>query len=298
MDIRVLRYFHTVAREKNISRAAQALHLTQPTLSRQLRELEEELGVCLFSRSGGSRHITLTEEGLLLCKRAEEILALVDKTEAEISACQANIGGDIHIGSGETSLVRYIAGALHTVQESHPQIRFHLYSGNGDEVTERLNKGLIDFGVVTGLAHTAQYELLPLPAEDVWGLLMRRDHPLAVRKHITSEDLRHLPLILSGQRFTGEALRQWCGEGYESLHVVASYTLLYNASVMVKEGIGCALGLDSIVPTTKESGLCFRPLFPPQKTGWNVIWKKERPLSKPAGLFLGALRASLAARDL
>lgn len=290
MDIRVLRYFLAVAREENISNAAKYLHVTQPTLSRQLMELESYLGVKLFSRSSGNRTITLTEEGMLLRKRAEEILYLVEKTESEIVAPEESVTGNIYIGSGETHVISLLSKEIKNIREEHSDIHFHFFSGNADHVMERLDNGLIDFGVLAEPANISKYDAISLPDVDTWGLLMRKDHPLAEKDAIEVEDLWDIPLINSSQRLTSEAFSKWLKDDYEKLNIVATYTLLYNASFLVKDNVGCALCLDRIISTGKDSELCFRPLEPKLEARWYIVWKKYQVFSKAAEIFLNRLQ--------
>lgn len=288
MELRVLRYFLTVAREESISAAANALHITQPTLSRQLIELEEELGTKLFTR--GKRKISLTDEGMLLRKRAEEITDLVDKTQAEVAASDETVNGDIYIGGGETHAMHLIASVLKDLQQEHPGIRVHLYSGNAEDVTERLDKGLLDFGLLIQPTDVTKYQSLRLPAKDTWGVLMRNDCPLAKRESIKPEDLWELPLIASRQRLTSGSVAKWMKKDYEKLNLVATYNLVYNASIMVEEGLGYALCLDKLVNTTGNSALCFRPLTPSLESGLDIVWKKYQVFSKAADLLLERMR--------
>ena len=209
MELRVLRYFLAVAREESISGAAQFLHLTQPTLSRQLMELEEELGKQLFVR--GNRRVTLTEDGVLFRKRADEILALVDKATMEMTADEENIAGDIYIGAGETDAMRLIAREAKKLRARYPQIRYHLHSGNAEDVSERLDKGLLDFGLLIEPVDLKKYDYLRLPAADTWGVLMRRDHPLAAKELVSPGDLVKLPLLVSQLTDSWEALCGWLG---------------------------------------------------------------------------------------
>lgn len=292
MELRVLRYFLAVAREESISAAAEFLHLTQPTLSRQLMELEEELGVQLFIR--GKRKITLTDEGVLLRKRAGEITELVQKTQAEITAPDEAIGGTIHIGGGETHAMHLVAGILKTLQEEHPGIRVHIFSGNAEDVTERLDKGLLDFGLLIQPTDVAKYQSLRLPAKDTWGVLMRRDSPLAAQNQVKPQDLWNLPLIVSRQGRVGRDIEKWIQKDYEKLNLVATYNLIYNASVMVEEGMGYALTLDKLVNTTGASALCYRPLEPRLESGIDIVWKKHQVFSKAAGLLLQRMQARFA----
>ena len=290
MELRVLQYFLAVAREQNISAAAQSLHLTQPTLSRQLRELEEALGKQLMIR--GNRKITLTEEGMLLRKRAEEILELADRTEKEIMQSADTVSGDIYIGTGETDGVRQIARTAHQLQQSYPGIHFHIVSGDAVDVCERLDKGLLDFGVLLGEMDKAKYHYLELPMKDTWGVLMRRDSPLAGQDAVSPRDLWDKPLILSRQVDNKSGLYRWLRKEPAELHTVATYNLIYNASLMVDEGMGYAFTLDKLVNST-GSHLCFRPLQPRLELGMYLVWKKSQIFSKAAELFLERLQEQL-----
>ena len=287
MELRVLRYFLAVAREESISGAAEALHVTQPTLSRQMMELEEELGKTLFLR--GKRKISLTEEGMFLRKRAQEIVTLVEKTESEFSAAEETI-------SGETDAMRLIARAAHRLQSAYPHIAYHLFSGNADDVTERLDRGLVDFGVFIEPADLSKYDFIKLPVTDIWGVLMRKDCPLAARATIRPQDLLGLPLLASNQHLVKNEFSGWFGEGYEKLNIITTYNLLYNASIMVEEGMGYALCLDKIVRTSGDSPLCFRPLEPKLEVGLHIAWKKYQFFSKAAEKFLECLQREIADR--
>lgn len=290
MELRVLRYFLAVAREESISRAANSLHLTQPTLSRQIIDLEQELGTKLFIRC--NRKITLTDAGVRLRRRAEDIVDLMDKTEAEFFEPEDVISGDVYIGSGETHAMQLIANAIHHIQAEHPLVRFHLHSGNADDVLERLDKGLLDFGLLIEPANHVKYDSLSLPAVDVWGVLMRRDSPLADRHTIRPQDLWDAPLMLSRQRFVSNEIAGWFQKDFKTLHLVATYNLVYNASLLVEEGVGYALCLDKLVNTTGSSALCFRPLEPRLEAGLMLVWKKHQVFSKASELFLWNLQSS------
>lgn len=284
MEIRVLKYFLAVAREQNISAAAESLFLSQPTLSRQLKELEEELGKQLFIR--GSRKITLTEEGLLLRKRAEEIVELLDKTEKELSNSDEQVSGEIYIGAGETDGLRLIAKAAKDLQEQYPQITYRIISGDAVDITERLDKGLIDFALLLEPVDISKYSYLKFPVKDVWGVLMRRDCTLAQKKSISPKDLQDMPLIVSRQALDGSELTQWLKNGSEQLYIVSTYNLVYNASLMVDEGLGVALCLDKIINVSGDSSLCFRPLKPRLEVGMSLVWKKYQVFSKAAAKFI------------
>lgn len=288
MDIRVLKYFLTVAREGSISRAAEVLHMTQPPLSRQLKDLEKELGKQLLIR--GSRKVTLTEEGAILRKRAEEMVELFEKTKAEVSSSDEDITGDIYIGGGESEGFRIISKVAEKVRQKHPDIHYHLFSGNADDVSERLDNGLLDFGVLIEPADIKKYDFIKLPAKEQWGLLMRKDYPLAEKENILPNDLQGIPLIASRQSMAHNELSGWLGKEYESLNIVTTYNLLYNASLMVEENIGCALCLNNIIPEYENSKLCFRPLEPKVEVGVNFVWKKYQVFSKASEIFLKTLQ--------
>ncbi|MBS6723634.1 MAG: LysR family transcriptional regulator [Clostridiales bacterium] len=292
MEIRVLRYFLAIAREGSITSAASFLHVTQPTLSRQIRDLEEELGQKLFIR--GSHNMTLTTEGMILRKRAEEIISMVDKTEEEFHSMENVVGGDIYIGGGETKAIQLIAEIAHDLREEYPDIHYHLYSGNSEDVTERLDKGLLDFGILIQPADISKYDYINLPAKDTWGVIMRRDSPLAEKEVIRKEDLMNVPLICSRQAISRDRkdneFAQWFGKDFDRLDIVTTFNLVYNAAIMVEAGIGYAITIDKIVYAGKDSSLCFRPLEPQLDSGLNVIWKKYQVFSSAAGLFLEKLR--------
>lgn len=283
MEIRVLRYFLAVAREENMTRAAEYLHVTQPTLSKQIKQLEEEVGKKLFIRSNYS--IKLTEEGLLLRKRAEDIVKMVDKTIDEFHSLDEINGGDIYIGSAESDAIKYFAWAARNLHEKYPNIRFHLYSGNTETVTERLDKGLLDFAIIVQDVDLSRYNYLKVPSQDTWGVIMRKDSFLADKEAITINDLLKLPLIVSRQGIT-EDYPKWFGEKMDQLNIVATFDLIYNASIMVKEGFGYALSFDKLVDTSQESELCFRPLTPSLETSMYVIWKKYQVFTPLADLLL------------
>lgn len=289
MEFRVLQYFLAVAREQSVSGAAEYLHLSQPTLSRQLKDLEEELGKQLFIR--GNRKITLTDEGMTLRKRAEEIVQLVKNTEDEIMLSDDSLSGNIYIGAGETDAVHILAKAANQLQASYPKICFHISSGDATDVIEQLDKGLLDFGVLFEPTDLSEYNHLRIPAKDEWGVLMRRDALLSEKSMITPEDLWDKPLIVSRQAVNkSRGLFEWLGKEPDELNIVATYNLLFNGSLMVEEGMGYALCLNHIINPTGESNLCFRPLSPKLETGLNVVWKKYQMLSKPAEKFLEKLQ--------
>ena len=291
MEIRVLKYFLAVAREGSITGAANSLHLTQPTLSRQLQELEKELKQKLLIR--GKYKVTLTPEGMILRKRAEEIIDMVEKTEAEFSSISDTISGDIYIGGGESDSMKYIAEIIREIQSEFFGIKFHIYSGNAEDVTEKLDKGLLDFGILIQPVDVSKYDHITLPEKDVWGVIMRKDNPLSQKKNIKLEDLLKVPLPASRQmspKYSKDSgFLDWFGDKYEELNITATYNLVYNAAVMVKAGVGNAISLDKLADTSKESELCFRPLCPKLESGLDIVWKKYQVFSPAAKLFLEKL---------
>ena len=286
MELRTLHYFLAVAREQSISAAAESLHLSQPALSTQLKALEEELGIPQLIRgTKGSRKVVLTEEGMILRKRAEEILSLVQKAEEEITRPDETIVGDVVIGAGETDTVRLLAQTAQKLKQQYPGIHYHISSGNAEYVLEYLDKGLIDFGLLFREPDRKKYEVLPLPAADTWGVLMRRDAPLARKEVITPEDLWDLPLIISHQKGDDQRLAQWMGREIAALNVVATYNLVFNASLLVDEGLGYALCFDKLIHT-EGTNLCFRPFSPKLEFPAYIVWKKYQIFSKAADRFL------------
>lgn len=291
MELRVLQYFIAIAREQSIIKAAQSLHLSQPTLSTQIKGLEEELGTQLLIRgTKGSRKVTLTEEGMLLRKRAEEILNLVHKTESEITLSNQIILGDVYIGAGETDAVRYLARAAKELHTTYPDIHYHIVSGNAQFVYEQLEKGLIDFGLVFTLADSTKYHSIKLPFEDTWGVLMRKDASLALKEFITPEDLWYKPLIMSAQNDNYKGIADWIEKEIDELNIVATYNLLFNASLMVEEGLGYAICFDKIIASSQSSKLCFRPLRPTRKEAMYIIWKKYQIFSKASEKFIEKIK--------
>ncbi len=293
MEIRLLRYFLAVAQEESISKAADILHITQPTLSRQLMDLEKELNTKLLIRGKRNKKITLTEDGKLLKSRAQEIIELTNKTESEFLFGDKNISGDIFIGGGETDAIRVIARTIKRLSLEYPNIKYHFYSGNGEDVTEKLNKGLLDFGVFIEPIDKKEYGFIQLPQNDTWGILMRKDSDLAKKEFIEPEDLINIPLFSSRQYLVKNLISGWLGFDFEKLNIIGSYNLLYNASVMVEEGLGYALCIDKLINISGDSKLCFKPLKPKLDAGILVAWPKNQPLSKIAKLFIQKLQEEI-----
>lgn len=291
MDIRILQYFLTVAREESITKAAERLHMTQPPLSRQLKDLEEELGKQLLIR--GNKKVTLTEDGMLLRKRAEELIDLMEKTKTELTSSNENINGDIHIGCGETEAISFLAQVAWDLKQQHPFIHYHIYSGDAERVMERLDKGLIDFGLLVGPVDVNRYDYIRLPLKDTWGVLMRKDSPLAEKESIIAEDLWDKPIIISHQTSINSEMFSWLKTDISKLNIIATYDLVYNASLFVKKGFGYVIALDKLINTTGNSTLCFRPLYPTLEAGLCIVWKKYQIFSKASNAFLHQLQKEL-----
>ena len=294
MEIRVLRYFLEVAREGSVTRAAERLHISQPTLSKQLKDLEAELGKKLFVRSSFS--VRLTDEGMLLRKRAEDILDMVDKTTDEFKALGQIAGGDIRIGCAESDGIKHLARRIKAVQERYPGIRVHLYSGDTEDLAERLDRGLLDFAVIAQAVDLSKYNYLELPGADIWGVVMRKDAPLAQREAICTDDLLELPLIVSRQGLREDIPRLF-GEKADRLNVTATLNLAYNGSVLAREGLGYVLTFDKLVDISRESQLCFRPLFPRLETRLYIIWKKYQVFSPAAEVLLNEMKEHYSALE-
>ncbi len=288
MELRVLRYFIEVAREGSITGAARVLHISQPTLSKQLKELEAELGCKLFVR--GNYNVRLTEEGILLRKRAEDILDMADKTIDEFQSLNDVTGGEVRIGCAESWLIHHLADVLKAFRLQYPGLRFHITSGDTRVVVSDLEQGLSDFAVIVEPPDLSKYNYLSLPGGDTWGLLMRRDNPLAQKAAICPEDLRGVPLITSPQSIRAD-LPRWCGEAVDQLNIVGTINLFYNGSIFVREGLGCLLVFDRLADVSPESGLCFRPLSPRLETKMYIIWKKYQVFTPIAEHLAEALKA-------
>lgn len=296
MEIRTLRYFIAVVKAQNIIGAARMLHITQPTLSRQLMDMEEELSCKLFRRS--NRTITLTPEGLFLYKRAEEIISLVDKTTGQFNKPDEIISGKITIGCAETETIRCLAQAMKEIQSQYPQVQFQLVSGNIEDISDKIDSGVFDFGVFCDVVDSRKYNYLRLPEEERWGVLMRKDDPLAGYDEITPPMLWNIPLICSGETSPGSTLLNsklagWIEKDLSDLNITATYNLLYNASILVEEGLGYAICFDRLLNLSGESKLCFRPLAPKLTSTIYFIWKKNQLFTKQAALFLDKIQQHL-----
>lgn len=287
IETRLLHYFLAIAREQNITRAAETLHLTQSTLSKQMMDLERQLGKQLFIR--GKRRLTLTEEGNFLRNKAQEILELIGSTESAFHTEGEILSGDITIGCGETAAMDRIAAVYQTFHRQHPEVRLHTFSGDADSVLERLDKGLVDMGLLLGPIRQERFDYLNIHQKDTFGLLMPRDCPLAKQDAIGVEQLGSLPLILAEQTFSGRQDLDWFGVDSAALQVVATYNLIYNATFLVERGIGYALCLEGLV-NTQGRDLTFRPIEPELSVGLYIATKKYQTFSPAVKAFLEQIR--------
>ncbi|WP_295163092.1 LysR family transcriptional regulator [uncultured Brachyspira sp.] len=291
MEIRTLKYFLTAVREGNISKAAEYLNLTQPNLSRQINILERDIGHKLFERK--HRNIELTPEGILLKKRAEEIIEMIEKTRSEFDFNDKIIAGDIFIGAGETWSMNLLASVMKDMQKDYPYIKYNIKSGNYQDITEKLDSGLLDFAVLISPADLSKYDYLKMPAKDIWGVIMRNDSKLAEKKNVTKNDLLNLPLIVSRQAVEDDIqnnyFMRWFGNSFNKLNIAATYNLSYNAMIMVIQGIGYALTLDKLINNFNNSNVCFLPLKPKLESEIYIAWKKNHEFSKASKIFLNKI---------
>lgn len=291
IETRLLYYFLAIAREQSITKAAETLHVTQPTLSKQMMELEAQLGKQLLIR--GKKKITLTEEGAFLRAQAQEMINLMEKTESAFRADEEIIGGDIYIGCGETPAMEFITELFKEIQTDYPGIHFHIYSGDADAVLERLDKGLLDAGLLLGPMQQEKYDYINIFKSDIYGLLMPRDCSLAEKQTVSVADLYNIPLIFSAQTYAGHQRLEWFGVDYDSLNIVATYNLIYNATFMVEQGMGYAFCLGNLVSTDGNRNLAFRPFSPDLKIDLFIVTKKYQTFSPAAKIFLSYLREKL-----
>lgn len=291
MEIRVLRYFLTVVREESITKAAEVLHITQPTLSRQLSQMEEEVGVKLFHR--GARRIELTNEGILLRRRAEEILQLVDKTEKELIEQEEQVEGKISIGCGEIAAVQVLPKLIKTFREKYPQVTFDIFTATADLVKEQMDKGLLDIGLLLEPVDMEKYDFIRLDVKDKWVVLMRPDSPLAEKESITAKDLSGLPLILPRRMNVQNELASWFGDYYDNLNIVFTSNLSTNSAVMVMGGLAYSLVIEGAVPFWDQSKVTYRPLAPSLTATSVLAWKRGQPFSLAASKFIGHIKCFL-----
>lgn len=282
VELRLLRYFLAVAREENITRAAKALHIAQPSLSKQLMELEREFGKQLFIR--GKRKITLTEEGILLYKRADEIISLCEKTKREISRDTNLIGGEISIGGGFSVT---IARAVSNITAKYPNVKFQLMNGDAEKIDEYLEHGTVDFGILIEPVDITKYEHIPLGDSAIWGFLMRKDCPLAKKEAICPKDIENIPLIVPQRIGLQRQLSDWAGVEPQKLNIAATFDILFNSpALLIKNGTGYAFALNNLIDTTESKTLCFRPLDPPIKINYGLVWKRYPVFTRAAEKFV------------
>lgn len=291
MEIRVLRYFLTVVREESITKAAEVLHITQPTLSRQLAQMEEEVGVKLFHR--GARRIELTNEGILLRRRAEEILQLVDKTEKELIEQEEQVEGKISVGCGEIAAVQVLPKLIKKFREKYPQVTFDIFTATADLVKEQMDKGLLDIGLLLEPVDMEKYDFIRLDVKEKWGVLMRPDSPLAEKEFVTAKDLSELPLILPRRMNVQNELASWFGDYYDSLNVIFTSNLSTNSAIMVNNGLAYSLVIEGAVPFWDQSKVTYRPLSPSLTATSVLAWKRGQPFSLAASKFIGHMKCFL-----
>ena len=281
MEIRTLKYFLAVAQEENITKAADLLHLTQPTLSRQMMQLEEELGVKLFHR--GKYRVILTDDGLLLKQRAQEIVELAEKTRQDFLSNQGELSGKISLGCGESRSMTTVSKLIASFRERYPLVQFNIYSANADDIKSRIESGLLDLGLLTEPVDIGRYEFMRMSEKDRWGILVPKDAPLAEKEFIVPEDLLHVPLLIVAREMVRQELAGWFGDLYDQIHIAATHNLILNVANMVKNGVGVALCFDL---DNGFDDLKFVPLKPELKTGSVLVWKKEQAFSAAASKFI------------
>ena len=288
MELRVLKYFLTVADEGNITRAADILHVTQPTLSRQMMELEDEMGTPLLIR--GKRSVTLTDEGFLFRQQAETIVELADKLEHTFTDRKDIICGTIRIGATEALGGRTLAVYMKEFREKYPDVQFDLYNGMADNIKEMVERGLIDLGLVMEPIDTAKFEYVRLPRKETWGILIRQDHELAGKETVTAEDIKQYPLIMPGRENAKNEVLHWMQCEEKHLNIPVYYNLLSNAALLVEAGMGCAVCLDGALSIHADPGLCFRRILPEHTTRSVILWKKNHLFSQAASLFVQTIQ--------
>ena len=284
VELRTLRYFLAAAQEGNITRAADILHITQPTLSRQLMELERELGTTLMLR--GKNGLTLTDDGLFFRQRAEEIVELADRLEQNFTERKSDVSGLIAIGASESVGSRLFARLIKRFSDKYPLIQFHLYNEMADNIRDRLEKGLVDVGLLLEPVDTSRYDFVRLSQKETWGILMRDDHPLAERKTITPDEIAEYPLILPLRERVRNEILNWMRKEEKDLTIPLSYTLLSNAALMVEAGLGCAFCLDGALAIHSSPHLSFVPISPEHTTRSVLVWKKNQMFSPATALFI------------
>lgn len=288
MELRVLRYFLIVARVENITHAATLLHITQPTLSRQLADLEKRLGTKLFIR--GKSKITLTDVGMLLRQRAEEILMLADKTENDFKNQNNLVGGTISIGSVESLASNIILKSLKDFNQKYPEVGYHIYSGTGDDIKERIDKGLLDVGILLEPIHIEKYDFIRLPQKERWGVLTKTSSPLAQKAELTSKDLQGVPLLISSRAVVQNEIANWFADEYAHLNMIGTYNLISNVVNLVEDGLGTAICIEGVNTMKRSDQLCFIPFYPELQFPTVIVWKKHKIFSQSAIRFLDYIK--------
>ena len=290
MELRVLKYFLAVANEENITHAAEKLNITQPTLSRQLKQLEDELSAQLFYRE--KNKMLLTEQGMFLKRRAEDLIGLVDKTEKEFVQQDQMITGEIYFGAGELNSMHLLAKEMKQFKEQYPLVKYHMYSGNADDIKEKLEKGLVDIALLAEPVDIDKYEYIRLNQKDLWGILVNKDDPIANKEYVSLEDIKNKPLIISQRTLVQKELSRWFQNSIDELNIVSTYNLIHNASIMVEEGLGYALCLENLITTSSETKLQFIPLYPSLYTGSVIVWRKNQLFTQTKMKFIEQLKST------
>lgn len=291
MEIRVLRYFLTVVREESITRAAETLHITQPTLSRQMTQLEEEVGVKLFKR--GTRKITLTDEGILLRRRAEEITELVDKTQKELTIQEELVEGCISIGCGELAAAQLLPDVFQSFSQKYPLVTYDLYTATADQVKERMEVGTIDIGLLLEPVDIDKYDFIRLGLKEKWVVLMRPDDPLAEKEFVEPKDLADLPIIMARRSNVENELANWFGDYFKNLQILFKSNLTTNGAIMVQRGLGYSLVIEGSIPFWDKEKICSRPLYPELSATSVLAWKRHQPFSRAAMKFIEHIKCFL-----
>lgn len=291
VETRLLHYFLTVARERNITNAAKVLHITQPTLSRQMTLLEEQLGVKLFVRD--SRPLALTDEGFLLRRRAEEILELVEKTEAEVSAQEEQVEGSVSIGCGELASTKLLMEMVAGFSEQFPRVTFDVYTANADRIKHRMDNGLTDVGLLLEPVEMERYEFIRMPVRERWVAMMPSGVPLARRKYVTARDLDDIPVIMPSRQKVHDEVASWFGDDYEKLRLIGTSNLSTNAALMVQAGMGYALAVEGSMPFLEQSNIRMIPLHPELTATSVLAWKRGQPISTAVSRFLEYIKCFL-----
>lgn len=291
IETRLLYYFLTVARERNITNAAKALHITQPTLSRQMALLEEEIGARLFLR--GSRPLSLTDEGILLRRRAEEVLELLEKTQREVQAHEEAVEGAVSIGCGELASAKLVAEMTAEFSRQYPKVTFDVYTANADRIKQRMDNGLTDIGLLLEPVDMERYEYIRLPVKERWVAIMPSGVPLARHAYVTAKDLAEIPVIMPSRQKIHDEVASWFGDDYEQLHVIGTSNLSTNAALMVHAGMGYALSVEGALPFLEESDICMRPLHPELTASSVLAWKRGQPFQSAVRHFLSFAKCFL-----